>query len=411
MSQHSPVLLKLAEFYEKSTAGRHGDSKLAFRTDFEQLLRAAGCAEGEQRELAERELYAARDANLIQMVYDGVRAHTTVLSVRLPIENESKLFSRVGRPSPTEQRQAWVTLFTEAASWLVPAKYAERWRDFCVRRVEAVSHGRMIKPFRRGHPQRAQEILKLVVALLAWEGSELVRWVSSILSGDSKMLERRQTVLEALLNEVTVGAVCRLTDLGIQPVPPGVTFQGPIRLRFAEDWLDLSGLYGPATLCGSDVQRITGAECESSRCLTVENATPFRSLAALGSGVLLIQTSYPNEATLGLLSRLAEHLPNMEFWHFGDTDPAGFHILYDLRARSNLPFRAFHMQFRPRPGALPLSFRERELLADLLPRMPMERPSLEAMLAHGGKGDFEQESLKPPALHRWPFYTELADEG
>jgi hypothetical protein len=145
------------------------------------------------------------------------------------------------------------------------------------------------------------------------------------------------------------------------------------------------------------------------RCLTIENATPFRSIAALDSGEILIHTSYANQATLGFLTRFAEHLPNMEFWHFGDTDPKGFHILFDLRRRSGLGFRAFHMRFRSTAVARSLTTRERDLLLELSPKMCAELPVIEAMLADGRKGDFEQESLCPPPLSEWPFYTDIAD--
>jgi hypothetical protein len=93
-----------------------------------------------------------------------------------------------------------------------------------------------------------------------------------------------------------------------------------------------------------------------------------------------------------------------EFWHFGDTDPNGFHILQDLRERSEIHFRAFLMSCRPSPRTFPLSEKERMLTHSLLARMEAERPALEAILAAGAKGNFEQESLKPPTLATWPFY-------
>jgi hypothetical protein len=318
--------------------------------------------------------------------------------------NEQALFYYLGRKSPTESREQWGALFEEAASWPVPSQHAEAWRCFCHRRAGAARHWRNMKPFKREDAAGGRELLLLVTRLLAWQGRHLVRWVSSILCNDSKLLERRQSVLERLLEEATESKVSSFEDLGIMAVPPGVVFHGPVRLRIGDYWRDFRNLNGPSTLSGADVERITAVECDASRCLTVENRNPFHSLATLGSGELLIHTTYPNEATVAFLILLAKQWPTMEFWHFGDTDPAGFHILFDLRTRSGIPFRAFHMQFRHADGATPLSRRERELLADLMERMPSERPALEQMLASGRKGDFEQESLPVPVLTRWPFY-------
>ncbi len=82
------------------------------------------------------------------------------------------------------------------------------------------------------------------------------------------------------------------------------------------------------------------------------------------------------------------------FWHFGD--PSGFHILADLRERSGIPFRSFQMKFRQSAGAVRLKDRERVRIQELVAKMPSEGTELQTMLAAGNKGDFEQESLKPP---------------
>ena len=404
MKPSSRVLLEFAKRFERSTGGRHGRGQVDFQPDFEDVLRTAGCAEGDARDLAERDLHAAADANIIELEYDRERARTTILKIRLAPTKEQELFAYVGRQSPSDCRDQWTMLFHEAATWSVPSQYGDSWCRFCARRAVAANQWRNMKPFRRDELDKGRVLLSVVSRLLAWEGRHLVRWASSVLCNDSKVLERRQNVLERLLSEATERAVSGYSDLGILAVPPDVTFHGPVQLRIGDNWRDFRGLRGPTTLSGADTERITALECNASRCLTIENATPFRSLAGLASGELLIHTSYPNAATLTFLTRLAEHEANIEFWHFGDTDPSGFHILRDLRTRSGLQFRAFQMQFRPLRGASLLSHRERELLLDLLPKMPAEEPVLEAVLISGCKGDFEQEHLGPPPLDRWPFY-------
>ena len=80
------------------------------------------------------------------------------------------------------------------------------------------------------------------------------------------------------------------------------------------------------------------------------------------------------------------------FWHFGDTDPSGFHILADLRERSGVPFRSYQMNFRQSARAARLKDRERVLIQELVAKMPGEGAALETMLAAGNKGDFEQEA-------------------
>lgn len=116
-------------------------------------------------------------------------------------------------------------------------------------------------------------------------------------------------------------------------------------------------------LSALDISRADEVITSAKRCLTVENETSFHELAKLQSGELLIQTSYPGSGTLSLLNRLPSIL---EFWHFGDSDEAGFDILDNLRKKSGRDFKPLHMV--------------------------------------RGKVPFEQEAMGRPNLSEWPFY-------
>jgi len=412
MKRLTPVLEALAARYEKSDAGRHGTARRDLLWDYEAVLAEAGCAEGDRRELAERELKAAEERGILVRVPIHKRDPRHFAKIRFSPAAEEALFALLGRPSPAQRRREWVTLFEEASAWPFPAAgetRQEAWQCFCRCRAEAAACWRGMAPFELCRLEEGREMLRLVAKLLAWEGGGLVRWVSSLLCGDSKLLERRQKTLEALLREASEKAAEPVTgfqSLGIASVPPGVTFHGPLRLRIGEQWRDFRGLHGPSTHSGEDVARITDVETDAARCITVENHTPFLTLAGLGSGEILVETSYPNEATLAFLKRLAIHRPGLEFWHFGDSDPNGFHILADLRARSGIPFRPLQMRFRNTAYARLLSLTEREriLAQALLANAGEERCELEAMLAAGVKGAFEQEILGPPTMPKWPFY-------
>ena len=261
-----------------------------------------------------------------------------------------------------------------------------------------------MKPFDRADLASGRDLIALLPRLLAWEGRHLVRWASSVICGHSKVLERRQKTLESLLAEATANAVPTYQSLGILPVPPGLTFHGPLQLRMGAEWCDFRDLHGPATLSGADVERITACECAARRCLTVENATPFRSLAALRSGELLIHTSYPNDATLGMLRQLKTLQSPPAFWHFGDTDPSGFHILADLRERSGIPFRSFHMNFRQSTRATRLKDRERVLIRNSWQRCRVKAPRSKRCSLPETRETSSRKASKPPTHASWPFY-------
>ena len=190
-------------------------------------------------------------------------------------------------------------------------------------------------------------------------------------------------------------------------MPREVRLHGPLRLLIDGRWLDCA-VQETAMLSLADLERVTAIECAATRCLTVENKTVFLDLARKRSGELLVWTSFPGAATLTLLALLPRTL---EFWHFGDTDPQGFHILHDLRRRSALPFRSLHMRWRDLGAGISLTVTERALLRDLIESETMldERADLAVMLSAGHKGAkcaFEQEHLQPPPLARWPFYPD-----
>ncbi len=404
MKLWSTVLQKLAEDYERFKAGKHGAGVRDIQICYEELLAAANCAEGERRELAERDLRAAQSAGVLTLERSHPRDPDIIAKVRIPVDQEAAFFAYVGLVAPTARREQWANLFREAAGWAVPERFSESWKTFCERRVGSALVWKGMPPFDRNKLEEGRKTLALVVSLLGWEDRAQVRWVSSLLCDHSKVLERRQSALESLLADATAGSAPTFVSLGILPTPPGVTFHGPLRLRIGDEWRDFRDLHGPVKLSGADIERVTAVECAATRCLTVENSAPFCSLAAGFSGELLIFTSYPNEATLGLLRRLKTLPVPLEFWHFGDTDPKGFDILADLRLRSGIDVNAFLMHFRPKQDAPALAERERVLVTNLLLKMPRERLELEAILAAGNKGDYEQEKLRPPTLAVWPFY-------
>jgi hypothetical protein len=224
-----------------------------------------------------------------------------------------------------------------------------------------------------------------------------------VLCGDSKRLGQLSAKLGRLLEELSDGDVSSLEDLRILETPRTVMLHGPLRIGQGGQWVDLGMFSSPIRLSAGDILRAESVVTTARRCLTVENETTFHELAKLQSEVLLICTSFPGSATRALLQRLPD---TVEFWHFGDTDAAGFEILRDLRERTGKSFRGLHMQFRSDPESQPLTAADRNALQRLadMPLMREERATLLAMLSAGNKGHFEQESLGRPSMP-WPFYT------
>jgi len=394
------VLHALAALYSASAAGVSSGAQRNFLVDLKKLLKAARCEDGDAREEA---LQRLRALNKIVSL-EGPRRDADILHrVRVPQANEAALFALTGLPSPTESRERLARQFREAQhDASVPPRWRRHWSDYCLRLAEAAFTGHSVQPFSRENAAETAEILQLLPRLLAWEGESLVRFASCVLCGDSKRLGELSARLAAALTALSGGEVRSLENLGLIENPRLVLLHGPLRLKLSGEWLDLGRLSGPFRLSDADACAAEAVETSAARCLTVENETTFHELAKLRSGVLLVCTSYPGSATLALLARLPASL---ECFHFGDSDPAGFDILRDLRERTGREVRSLHMRFRPKLDAPWLEATERRLLEQLLvsPALAAERDELRQFFTANSKGAFEQEGLGRPQA-AWPFY-------
>jgi hypothetical protein len=376
MIDHSPALKALALLYSRSLAGRKGGGQLDFQPELKAVLRAADSEDGDARAQALHDLNTAEADGLLELERHR-RDPDIIIKVRVPLANEAALFARIGEPSPTDRRQILANQFAKAVALDLPQDWRAGWISFCERKAQAALSGDEIAPFERDDLVANEEMLSLAAKLLAWRGESLIRFASCVLCGNSKRLEevagmdkegelrgKLRGKLGRLLEDITSGKIRTLDDLGIIPNPRFVLLSGPLKLRLDGQWLDLGRLRGAFRLALEDIERAEEIVTAAHRCLTVENETSFHELAKLQSGELLIQTSYPGSGTLRLLNRLPADL---EFWHFGDSDEAGFDILRVLREKSGRDFRPLHMQV--------------------------------------GRTPFEQEALGRPTLNRWPFYA------
>lgn len=396
----------LAERFRKSKAGRTGTASRDVILIFKDLLEANGARHGPERAGAIREIEHLEDLGIVVLERHR-RDPAAILKVRLPIDRAEVLFAHLGEAGPKEERALLARLFEEAGKRTVPGIHARGWRAFCADFAEAALVGRSIQPFDRADPGQIREILTALPAILAWRGESYLRFASSILFGDSKRLEALRSRIESCLQLITDGSAGCLPDFGILEHDRSLLLHGPLALCFGADSVDLNLLESPVRISASELRRATIAAA-ATRCLTVENAAMLHELAKRRSGVLLASSGseggFANSAVITFLQTLPTRI---DLWHFGDSDPKGFEILADLRARTGREIRSLHMRFHANAmPAPPLTSEDEKTIDRLLASQflaPEESQQLQNMRAAKTKGRFEQESLGHPGAE-WPFY-------
>lgn len=389
-----PVLLALADRYRQSKAGREGGTA-DFLADFRELLKSAASLDGEARVRAGEDLRRAEHLSGGLLSLDRhPRDPNIIHRVRLRPTGEHWLFQHLGQPTPSARRTELAAFFREHAAAVDPHP---GWRNWLLFLSESALAGKSVQPFERDDMALNAELLRVTAEVLTWKEESLIRYASAVICGDSKRLGALQTRLLQALCAITGDPETGLESFQILQTPRSVLTHGPLVLDLPGGSIDLGLLAGPVAVSGTDLLLAKEIHCSASVCLTVENEDVFRELAKRNPGVLLVHTSFPGAATRCLLTRLPE---TMAFHHFGDSDPAGFDILRDLREKTGRRFRPLGMEFRPRTDAPPLTGEERKTIVRLMASAEVidMQPALQAMLDHGTKGAFEQESLGQAAL-------------
>ncbi len=333
-----------------------------------------------------------------------------VLKIEVPLESEAWLHAQFGSKAGAEVQSAALEVVEHWATKTHPL-VPEAWDVLTSHLMTEFAIPRAVEPFRWLETERVNELLGLLFALTSreWPEGTLIRDASTQIGQDSKYLEAQQSFIERAL-EVLFGRETPLEALGIQTSNSVLHYCGPLVLHFADHAKALD-LRFESTLSVAELEKATLISTTAEHVLTVENRkTTFLQFARADEArsTLIVATSFPTQAVRLLLQKLPKQLP---LHHFGDTDPAGWDILRKLRKVSGREVQPFHMRWRPAPTSAALTRRDHQIITRLLddPRMADCHESLQAMLASGQRGDFEQESLGAPTLRGWPFVERVSN--
>ena len=397
----------LVEFHRQWHAARSKrvtTSKRAFSRSWEKLLDDAEVITAEDRATATREIESLELSEHLVLRRHRYRKYL-IERVTLPPTGETWLRELFGGTPGAELLQASLVVVAEFSEQS-HGRFPNEWKALCDSLRIAFSAGRSLRPFSWTRPNALRQLLDVLFHLSDrdWPAGTLIRAASVSIGLDSKFLERRQRSIESALARL-LGAPVALKSLGLAPGDAHVELHGPICLHFPDGRSHDYGDLREPLISAADLARCTAVSTTADRILSIENRkTTFRQYAAANHDrrTLIIATSFPSPALRTLLDRLPPELPH---YHFGDTDPAGWHILLKLReacARQVIPFQ---MNWRPAAKPNPLTPYDRQLLPRLIasPLLADVRAEIESASAQKDRGDFEQETLAPPPPGGWPF--------
>lgn len=398
-----PWLAELHRQWQSARGGRVAPSARPFTRDWISLLEDAGIAGAADQSTAAREASALEESGRLILKRHRYRKYL-IERVALPVASEPWLRGLFGAPSAAALHAEALEIVGGLARRAHPL-YPTEWAALCESLRAGIAAGRSPRPFGWRHPEVLRRLLETVAFLTAreWPPGTPVRGASIEAGFDSKGLERHRHAIESGLSRM-FGAPTTLKSLGLITGHSHVELHGPLRLHFPDGGVhDFDGL-SKVLVSEADLARCSAVSTSAGYLLSVENRkTTFHQYAAANRGrrALIASTSFPTPAFRTLLEKLPPDLPHH---HFGDTDPAGWHILLKLREAGPRPVHAFRMSWRPAARPVPPTPYDRKLLPKLLASALLAdaRPHLAAILDHQDRGDFEQETLGPPGPRDWP---------
>jgi hypothetical protein len=394
------ILQSIASIYRKSSSGRSGSLR-DYTIDYEKFLRTANIADGDEREIAERELHEAELKSNGLLSVDRHPRSGMPERLRLRVGGEVWLYQQIGQAAPTAERSELAKAFREMAERAVPDQWQQTWTGWFSQLSQAAFNGGSVQPFRWDDSAGNKVLVNALIGILNWQGPSLIRYASTAICGDSKQLQKLEPRLRPALQAITGSDA--LEDFGILRKPRFVTFHGALAIRTADRSTDFSMFAGPVALSETNFPEDCQITTLATLCLTVENEDTFHELAATNPGVLLILTSYAGSAVRRLLNLLPDDL---RFLHFGDGDPAGSDILRDLRQKSGRDIQPLLIPGQASQKRRPLRQTElstiKRLLDSDLPASLLA--DMEMLLDNGVPVDFEQEGV--PIQRVWDLVAE-----
>lgn len=214
---------------------------------------------------------------------------------------------------------------------------------FCKEQIKRITNNKKAEHF-KGNIQEYKDIVNVLQNITDIEQETYIRDFSIKILGDSKAFEKIKNTIVSILDEYgefpdkdTI-----LEDLNIVKNPGHVYIKGSGVINVDGQIINLNNLDGDIALSSSLLKKIHSIDISGNSILTIENLTTFNSYIPDNEFVIYLG-GYHNSLRREFIKLLYKQNPDKEYFHYGDIDAGGFNILLHLRRKTNVDFKAIHM--------------------------------------------------------------------
>lgn len=221
----------------------------------------------------------------------------------------------------------------------------------CEEQIERLKAGKEA----RYQTSEAKEIIDLLMFILNNKDEILERELSIAVLHDSKLWEKKyKTKVCKLLQEkgdyenLLFGVDEKdwvkviLEYHNIFDNPTYIYFKGNALIHFTDGNIITIIPENPIALSSVSIKNISKVEIQNQEIITVENLTSFNRVSKTNSFYIYL-SGYHNSAKQEFLKLVYEQNKDKVYFHFGDIDPDGFHILENLKIKTGIPFVGYKM--------------------------------------------------------------------
>lgn len=362
----------------------------------------------DESSLAYEEVHACirmlEKAGFVEIVWKKGREGHIAEKLLLRAEQVPQIYACLKRTPKTQKQSEHMQLVCRLANrYQTPVAAA-----FLEMIQQRLSQGKTVKEYLDlDHPAASERLVKAVSAIETNTQDMYIREFSIRHFSDSKAFETMQARAAKIFRRFSPRfedweTEDILAEHFIYHTPNFVYFKGEGTLQLREQTIRLPAFSKGIGISGPDLCALELSHAASIRkVITIENLTTFFRWEDQGSLILYLG-GYLNSVRRDFLTTLYRLLPEIPYFHFGDIDVGGFQILENLRQKTGIPFRTYHMDLATlkqyEAYAKELTANDRKRLAALLDAAGSRKPpapyteALEYMRDKGIK--LEQECVE-----------------